>query len=78
LGKIEAIIEVINNYSIIMCSLTGHSMMDSAKIVGQLMFNDNQGVFTEFTFSTYVVNIGGVLTVSIVPTLVGAILLRDF
>ena len=52
--------------------------MNSAKIVGQLMFNDNQGVFTEFTFSTYVVNIGGVLTVSIVPTLVGAILLREF
>ncbi len=70
-------IEVINNYSIIMCSLTGHSLLDSAKIVGELIFHDPEGIFNDFTFTSYIVNSGGVLTVSIIPTLVGGILLRD-
>lgn len=52
-------------------------MMDSAKVVGELIFNDPHQVFNDFTFSTYIVNFGGVLTVSIIPTLVGGILLQN-
>jgi hypothetical protein len=52
-------------------------MMDSAKIVGSLIFDDTYGVFSDFTFSTYIVNIGGVLTISTIPTFVGGILLRS-
>lgn len=71
-------IEVINNYAVIMCSLTGHKLIDSAKIVGEFIFNDPEKIFYDFTISTYVVNSGGVLTVSIIPTLVGALLLKDY
>jgi hypothetical protein len=49
--------------------------MDSAKIVGDLFLNDKSEVFNDFTYTTYIVNVGGVLTVSIIPTLVGSILL---
>jgi hypothetical protein len=49
--------------------------MDSAKIVGNLFLNDHEEVFRDFTYTTYIINVGGVLTVSIIPTLVGSILL---
>lgn len=75
MGAIEAMIEVVNNYAVITCGLTGFSLMDSAKIIGEFIFNDPQQAFNDFTWTTYFVNWGGILTVSIIPTLVGGILL---
>src|SRR5690606_16360394 len=58
-------------------SLSGFNMMESAKIVGQFIFQDKDEVFSEFIIATSFVNYGGILTVSMIPTLVGGILLQD-
>ena len=38
-GKQEAMTQVIGDYSIILCGMTGYDLLNSSKIVGELIFN---------------------------------------
>lgn len=66
-----------NNFSIITCALTGMNLMDSAKITGHLVFDDESQIFEKFTIATYFIRTGGVILISFAPTLIGGILLKD-
>lgn len=76
LRRFEYYTQIINNYAMIICSVTGQSYISSALTFGCMMFS-NMKAFCTFSIISYFLRIGGTFTCVFVPSLVTYYLLES-
>lgn len=69
LVRLEFWTRIINNYAVILMSLTGHGYLDSALTGGAIIFS-NPVAFTSFSLISYFIRVAGTFTCAFIPTLV--------
>ena len=68
-------VKILNNYNMIVISMTGESYLDSAKLTGYLILS-NFDMFDRFKLTSYFVYIGGLTISSGIPTFIGLYLMH--
>ena len=68
--------KILNNYNMIVISLTGESYLDSARLTGYILLKNFQ-MFELINLTGYFVYFGGLVVSSAIPTAIGAYLLQQ-